>query len=345
MIMHKTSYSFDASIWELFWWPYAGASVYLLPQGGEKEPEVIAKAIEEQKITAMHFVPSMLHAFLEHIKYRSVPIKTNRLKRVFSGGEQLGTHLVSRFHELLPNVSITNSYGPTEATVEAAFFDCPPQEKLERIPIGKPVHHVRLYILNQNQRMLPVGCIGELYIAGAGVARGYLNRPALTEERFLEDPFYPGERMYKTGDVARWLPDGNVEFLGRTDDQVKIRGYRIEPGEIEAALISIEGVREAAVTVRTDSGEPELCAYIEGLRRNEVRAQLERLLPGYMIPAYMIEMEQWPVTPSGKLDRNALPAPGGAADAETYTAPRNVTELKFSTYHQVNEVKSCLQKY
>ncbi|MEC1581805.1 amino acid adenylation domain-containing protein [Bacillus subtilis] len=330
MIMHKTSYSFDASIWELFWWPYAGASVYLLPQGGEKEPEVIVKAIEEQKITAMHFVPSMLHAFLEHIKYRSVPIKTNRLKRVFSGGEQLGTHLVSRFYELLPNVSITNSYGPTEATVEAAFFDCPPQEKLERIPIGKPVHHVRLYILNQNQRMLPAGCIGELYIAGAGVARGYLNRPALTEERFLEDPFYPGERMYKTGDVARWLPDGNVEFLGRTDDQVKIRGYRIEPGEIEAALRSIEGVREAAVTVRTDSGEPELCAYVEGLQRNEVRAQLESLLPGYMVPAYMIEMEQWPVTPSGKLDRNALPAPDGAADAETYTAPRNVTEMKLS---------------
>ncbi|MHA6486325.1 amino acid adenylation domain-containing protein [Bacillus cabrialesii] len=330
VIMHKTSYSFDASIWELFWWPYAGASVYLLPQGGEKEPEVIAQAIEEQKITAMHFVPSMLHAFLEHIKYRPVPIKTKALKRVFSGGEQLGTHLVSRFCELLPNVALTNSYGPTEATVEAAFFDCPLYEKLERIPIGKPVHHVRLYILNQKQRMLPAGCIGELYIAGAGVARGYLNRPALTEERFLEDPFYPGERMYKTGDVARWLPDGHVEFLGRLDDQVKIRGYRIEPGEIEAALRSIEGIREAAVTVRTDSGEPELCAYIEGLRRNEVRAQLERLLPGYMIPAHMIEMEQWPVTPSGKLDRNALPASGGAADEKTYTAPRNVTEMKLA---------------
>ncbi|MGR2697468.1 amino acid adenylation domain-containing protein [Bacillus inaquosorum] len=330
VIMHKTSYSFDASIWELFWWPYAGASVYLLPQGGEKEPEVIAKAVEEQEITAMHFVPSMLHAFLEHIKYRPVPIKINGLKRVFSGGEQLGTHLVSRFCELLPGVALTNSYGPTEATVEAAFFDCPLHEKLERVPIGKSVHHVRLYILNQKQRMLPAGCIGELYIAGAGVARGYLNRPALTKERFLEDPFYPGERMYKTGDLARWLPDGHVEFLGRLDDQVKIRGYRIEPGEIEAALRSIEGVREAAVTVRTDSGEPELCAYTEGLRRNEVRTQLERLLPSYMIPAHMIEMERWPVTPSGKLDRNALPAPGGAADAETYTAPSNVTEMKLA---------------
>ncbi|MCO4850613.1 non-ribosomal peptide synthetase [Bacillus vallismortis] len=330
VVMHKTSYSFDASIWELFWWPYAGASVYLLPQGGEKEPEVIAQAIEEQKITAMHFVPSMLHAFLEHIKYRPVPMKTNGLKRVFSGGEQLGAHLVFRFCELLPNVALTNSYGPTEATVEASFFDCPQHEKLERVPIGKPVHHVRLYVLNQKQRMLPAGCIGELYIAGSGVARGYLNRPVLTEERFLEDPFYPGERMYKTGDVARWLPDGNMEFLGRLDDQVKIRGYRIEPGEIEAALRGIEGIREAAVTVRTESGEPELCAYIEGLRRNEVRAQLETLLPGYMIPAHLIEIEQWPVTPSGKLDRNALPAPDGAADAETYTAPRNVTEMKLA---------------
>ncbi|MCY9419399.1 AMP-binding protein, partial [Bacillus inaquosorum] len=126
-----------------------------------------AKAIEEREITAMHFVPSMLHAFLEHIKHRPVPIKTNRLKRVFSGGEQLGTHLVSRFCELLPNVALTNSYGPTEATVEAVFFDCPLNEKLERVPIGKSVHHVRLYILNQKQRMLPAGCIGELYIAGA----------------------------------------------------------------------------------------------------------------------------------------------------------------------------------
>ncbi|MEK4378122.1 fengycin non-ribosomal peptide synthetase FenA [Bacillus sp. FSL R5-0434] len=330
VILHKTSYSFDASIWELFWWPYAGASVYLLPQGGEKEPDMILKVIEEQQITAMHFVPSMLHAFLEYLKNGPAPIKTNRLKRVFSGGEQLGAHLVSRFCELLPDVTLTNSYGPTEATVEAAFFDCPLDEKLDRIPIGKPIHHVRLYILNQKQRMLPAGCIGELYIAGAGVARGYLNRPELTEERFLDDPFYPGERMYKTGDLARWLPDGQVEFLGRLDDQVKIRGYRIEPGEIEAVLRSIEGVREAAVTVRTESGEAELCAYAEGLGRNEVRKQLEALLPGYMIPAHIIEMEQWPVTPSGKLDRKALPAPDGAADRETYTAPRNLTEMKLS---------------
>ncbi|MCY9178575.1 non-ribosomal peptide synthetase, partial [Bacillus inaquosorum] len=233
---------------------------------------------------------------------------------------------------LLPQVSLIHGYGPTEATVDAAFYVLDPERDRDRlrIPIGKPVPGARLYVLDPHLAVQPCGVAGELYIAGSGVARGYLNRQALTEERFLEDPFYPGERMYKTGDLARWLPDGNIEFLGRTDDQVKIRGYRIEPGEIEAALRSIEGVREAAVTVRTDSGEPELCAYTEGLRRNEVRTQLERLLPSYMIPAHMIEMERWPVTPSGKLDRNALPAPGGAADAETYTAPSNVTEMKLA---------------
>ncbi|WP_141292229.1 condensation domain-containing protein, partial [Bacillus atrophaeus] len=171
---------------------------------------------------------------------------------------------------------------------------------------------------------------GELYIAGNGVARGYLNRPELTTERFLSDPFYPGERMYKTGDLARWLPDGQVEFLGRLDDQVKIRGYRIEPGEIESALRNLEGVQEAAVITRADSGETELCAYIQGRDKNDVRAQLAHVLPGYMIPAHFVQIDTWPITPSGKLDRKALPAPDGAAGQESYKAPRNLTEMKLA---------------
>ncbi|WP_139026247.1 AMP-binding protein, partial [Bacillus subtilis] len=175
------------------------------------------------------------------------------LKRVFAGGEPLAPRTAARFASVLPQVSLIHGYGPTEATVDAAFYVLDPERDRDRlrIPIGKPVPGARLYVLDPHLAVQPSGVAGELYIAGAGVARGYLNRPALTEERFLEDPFYPGERMYKTGDVARWLPDGNIEFLGRLDDQVKIRGYRIEPGEIEAALRSIEGVREAAVTVRT----------------------------------------------------------------------------------------------
>ncbi|WEY90413.1 non-ribosomal peptide synthetase [Bacillus subtilis] len=331
IVMVKTSFSFDASVWQLFWWALSGASAYLLPPGWEKDSALIVKAIHQEKVTTAHFIPAMLNSFLDQAEMLALGDGTN-LKRVFAGGEPLAPRTAARFASVLPQVSLIHGYGPTEATVDAAFYVLDPERDRDRlrIPIGKPVPGARLYVLDPHLAVQPSGVAGELYIAGAGVARGYLNRPALTEERFLEDPFYPGERMYKTGDVARWLPDGNVEFLGRTDDQVKIRGYRIEPGEIEAALRSIEGVREAAVTVRTDSGEPELCAYVEGLQRNEVRAQLERLLPGYMVPAYMIEMEQWPVTPSGKLDRNALPAPDGAADAETYTAPRNVTEMKLS---------------
>jgi len=331
IVMVKTSFSFDASVWQLFWWSLSGASAYLLPPGWEKDSALIVQAIHQENVTTAHFIPAMLNSFLDQAEIERLSDRTS-LKRVFAGGEPLAPRTAARFASVLPQVSLIHGYGPTEATVDAAFYVLDPERDRDRlrIPIGKPVPGARLYVLDPHLAVQPSGVAGELYIAGAGVARGYLNRPALTEERFLEDPFYPGERMYKTGDVARWLPDGNVEFLGRTDDQVKIRGYRIEPGEIEAALRSIEGVREAAVTVRTDSGEPELCAYVEGLQRNEVRAQLERLLPGYMVPAYMIEMEQWPVTPSGKLDRNALPAPGGAADAETYTAPRNVTEMKLS---------------
>ncbi|WP_339225834.1 plipastatin non-ribosomal peptide synthetase PpsC [Bacillus sp. PS196] len=331
IVMVKTSFSFDASVWQLFWWALSGASAYLLPPGWEKDSALIVQAIHQENVTTAHFIPAMLNSFLDQAEIERLSDRTS-LKRVFAGGEPLAPRTAARFASVLPQVSLIHGYGPTEATVDAAFYVLDPERDRDRlrIPIGKPVPGARLYVLDPHLAVQPSGVAGELYIAGAGVARGYLNRPALTEERFLEDPFYPGERMYKTGDVARWLPDGNVEFLGRTDDQVKIRGYRIEPGEIEAALRNIEGVREAAVTVRTDSGEPELCAYIEGLQRNEVRAQLERLLPGYMVPAYMIEMKQWPVTPSGKLDRNALPAPGGAADAETYTAPRNVTEMKLS---------------
>ncbi|QIW80197.1 non-ribosomal peptide synthetase [Bacillus tequilensis] len=331
IVMVKTSFSFDASVWQLFWWSLSGASAYLLPPGWEKDPALIVKAIHQERITTVHFIPAMLNSFLDQAEIERLSNGTN-LKRVFAGGEPLAPHMAARFASVLPHVSLIHGYGPTEATVDAAFYMLDPERDTDRlrIPIGKPVPGARLYVLDPHLAVQPTGVAGELYIAGAGVARGYLNRPALTAERFLEDPFYPGEHMYKTGDVARWLPDGNIEFIGRLDDQAKIRGYRIEPGEIEAALRSIEGIKEAAVTVRTDSGETELCAYIEGLRRNEVRAQLERQLPGYMIPAHLIEVEQWPVTPSGKLDRNALPAPDGAADAETYTAPRNVTEIKLA---------------
>ncbi|MFZ7631941.1 amino acid adenylation domain-containing protein [Bacillus velezensis] len=333
IIVLKSSFSFDASIWQLFWWTMSGASVYLLPAGWEKDPVRMIEAFASEKVTTAHFIPAMVNSFLDALETEPEETRTRlgrTLTRVFAGGEALSPLTAARFADLLPETMLIHGYGPTEATVDAAFYVCDRKRDSgrTRLPIGKPVPGARLYVLDSGGTIQPAGVAGELYIAGTGVARGYLNRPELTEERFLDDPFYPGERMYQTGDIARWTEDGLVEWLGRSDGQVKVRGYRIEPGEIEAAIRRIDGIREAAVTARTEHGETALYAYIEGRESDDVRAELATRLPAYMMPAQFIKMTEWPVTPSGKLDRRALPAPGGAADRQAYTAPRNVTEMK-----------------
>ncbi|MCY0089450.1 MULTISPECIES: non-ribosomal peptide synthetase [Bacillus amyloliquefaciens group] len=333
IIVLKSSFSFDASIWQLFWWTMSGASVYLLPAGWEKDPVRMIEAFSSEKVTTAHFIPAMVNSFLDALETEPAETRTRlgrTLTRVFAGGEALSPLTAARFADLLPETMLIHGYGPTEATVDAAFYVCDRKRDSgrTRLPIGKPVPGARLYVLDSGGTIQPAGVAGELYIAGTGVARGYLNRPELTEERFLDDPFYPGERMYQTGDTARWTEDGLVEWLGRSDGQVKVRGYRIEPGEIEAAIRRIDGIREAAVTARNEHGDTALYAYIEGRESDDVRAELATRLPAYMMPAQFIEMSEWPVTPSGKLDRRALPAPGGAADRQAYTAPRNVTEMK-----------------
>ncbi|UJA37607.1 non-ribosomal peptide synthetase [Bacillus velezensis] len=333
VIVLKSSFSFDASIWQLFWWTMSGASVYLLPAGWEKDPVRMIEAFASEKVTTAHFIPAMVNSFLDALETEPEETRARlgrTLTRVFAGGEALSPLTAARFADLLPETMLIHGYGPTEATVDAAFYVCDRKQDSgrTRLPIGKPVPGARLYVLDSGGTIQPAGVAGELYIAGTGVARGYLNRPELTEERFVDDPFYPGERMYQTGDIARWTEDGLVEWLGRSDGQVKVRGYRIEPGEIEAAIRRIDGIREAAVTARTEEGETALYAYIEGRKSDDVRAELATRLPAYMMPAQFIEMSEWPVTPSGKLDRRALPAPGGAADRQAYTAPRNVTEMK-----------------
>ncbi|MBL3626078.1 MULTISPECIES: non-ribosomal peptide synthetase [Bacillus] len=333
IIVLKSSFSFDASIWQLFWWTMSGASVYLLPAGWEKDPVRMIEAFASEKVTTAHFIPAMVNSFLDALETEPAETRTRlgrTLTRVFAGGEALSPLTAARFADLLPETMLIHGYGPTEATVDAAFYVCDRKRDSgrTRLPIGKPVPGARLYVLDSGGTIQPAGVAGELYIAGTGVARGYLNRPELTEERFLDDPFYPGERMYQTGDIARWTEDGLVEWLGRSDGQVKVRGYRIEPGEIEAAIRRIDGIREAAVTARNEHGDTALYAYIEGRESDDVRAELATRLPAYMMPAQFIEMSEWPVTPSGKLDRRALPAPGGAADRRAYTAPRNVTEMK-----------------
>ncbi|MCB6216990.1 non-ribosomal peptide synthetase [Bacillus paralicheniformis] len=335
VIVLKSSFSFDASIWQLFWWMIPGASMYLLPQGWEKDPALMTEAFTNEGVTTAHFIPAMANSFLDQVEMETEEKRTSlakTLKHVFAGGEALAPQTAARFARSLPETAVIHGYGPTEATVDAAFYRYDHEKDRERmrLPIGKPVPGARLYILDSEKAVQPIGVAGELYIAGAGVARGYLNRPELTEERFLDDPFYSGERMYQTGDLARWLPDGTVEWLGRMDGQVKIRGYRIEPGEVEAALRQIDGVREAAVVARTEGEETELCAYIEGQDQKTARTELGKRLPAYMMPSSFIEMRDWPVTPSGKLDRKALPAPDGAAERRAYTAPQTITEMKLA---------------
>ncbi|WP_127534762.1 non-ribosomal peptide synthetase, partial [Paenibacillus kobensis] len=230
VVLQKTPFSFDVSVWELLWWSFYGASVCFLQPGGEKNLEAIAEAIATHKVTTLHFVPSMLNAFLEYAENGSKWKDLSSMRRVFASGEALNKHQVDRFFAVMgeTEVELINLYGPTEATVDVTYFDCRPG--MDGVPIGKPIDNTRIYIVGSGNELQPVGVAGELCIAGVGQARGYLNRPELTAEKFEDNPFEPGERMYRTGDLARWLPDGNIEYLGRIDQQVKIRGYRIELG-------------------------------------------------------------------------------------------------------------------
>ncbi|WP_144028931.1 non-ribosomal peptide synthetase, partial [Paenibacillus tyrfis] len=340
VILQKTPFTFDVSVWELFGWATVGASVCLLIPGGEKSPERILETIGRYGVTRTHFVPAMMPAFLDYAEQQpehELAEQTASLVLVSVSGEALPPQHVARFYQTfgrLNGARLVNLYGPTEATVEVSYFDCEPDESYAVIPIGKPVHNTRLYILKEGTEQLqPIGVAGELCIAGVQVARGYLNRPELTAEKFTADPFVAGERMYRTGDLTRLLPDGNVEYLGRIDHPVKIRGYRIELGEIEAQLLKLAPVQQAVVIAREDgSGQEQLCAYIvaeQQMTVSELRGELSRELPGYMIPSYFVQMEQMPLSANGKLDRKALPAPEGSMLTGTeYVAPRTAVEAQ-----------------
>ncbi|MFI5496797.1 amino acid adenylation domain-containing protein [Actinoplanes sp. NPDC051859] len=329
VVLQKTPSSFDVSVWELFWWAIEGAQVTFLPPGAEKEPDRILHAVGTQGVTVLHFVPSMLGPFLDLLE--SAPqrrAEAMSLRYVFCSGEALPPALVERFSRVFAGAArpqLVNLYGPTEATVDVSFFDCP-AEPVHRVPIGRPIANHRLYVLGLDDQPQPVGVAGELCIAGVGLARGYLDRPGLTAEKFVADPFQPDERMYRTGDLARWLADGTVEYLGRLDDQVKIRGNRVELGEVQNALARTSGVTGAVVVDRhTAARGRHLVGYyvadtaIDPLR---LRTELAITLPDFMIPAYFVRIDRVPLTPNGKADRRALPAPaldGAEADAPPRT--------------------------
>src|SRR4028118_1845784 len=259
-VLQKTPFSFDVSVWEFFWPLLTGARLVIAKQDGHRDPGYLVKAIVQQQITTLHFVPSMLQIFLEEQSLESCSC----LRRVICSGEALPHELVERFFVRL-ECELHNLYGPTEAAIDVTFWQCKRDSNLKTVPIGRPIANTQLYILDRYLQPVPVGVAGELYIGGAGLARGYLNRPELTADRFILNPFSdePSSRLYKTGDLARYLSDGNIEFLGRIDHQVKIRGFRIELGEIEAAIGQHPDVRESVVMKREDAwGNQRLVAYI-----------------------------------------------------------------------------------
>lgn len=317
VILQKTPYCFDVSVWELFWWVLHGAKLCFLIPGGERNPLAIVKTIQKHQISVIHFVPSMLNVFLEYLdgKAPGVVQSLASVRRVFASGEVLTGSHVKKFNDIWGSktgAQLTNLYGPTEATVDVSYFDCPTHNDFEKIPIGRPIQNHRLYIIRDGQQAA-IGQAGELCIAGIGLARGYLNNPTLTNERFTDNPVNPGERIYLTGDIARWLPDGNIEYLGREDYQVKIRGLRIELGEIENTIMAYPGISDSVVLVKKYSDNVILLiAYI--LCRSELqiaalKLYLSQHLPDYMIPNHFEQIDEMPLTPNGKADRKALPEP------------------------------------
>ncbi|MGD2090935.1 MAG: amino acid adenylation domain-containing protein, partial [Candidatus Aminicenantes bacterium] len=324
----KTSYLFDVSVTELFGWFLEGGRLAILQPGGEKDPKAIREMIAREGVTHINFVPSMFRTFVEILDPQEI-VKLAGLKYIFLAGEALLPGPVNRFRRLNTAIAIENIYGPTEAAVYAGWYSLADWKGEASIPIGKPLPNVTLYIVDKWGYLQPIGVPGELRIGGKGLARGYLNRPELTADKFdhdlwdyqdYQDGYHRSSRsyksyvLYKTGDLARWLPDGNIEFLGRMDHQVKIRGFRIELGEIEHRLFKHDEIKEAVVVPIADArGDRYLCAYIAGSKEfdtSELREFLSAQLPDYMVPSHFVQLEAIPLTSNGKINRKILPSPG-----------------------------------
>ncbi len=333
--LRKTVFTFDVSVCELFRCIVWGGAVLIADAQLEKDMPRLTRAVKEHGVTIMDSVPSPLALFLEEVASEGVELP--RLRLVFTGVEAVDIAVVKRFREVLNRpfgTRLINAYGPTEATVDVTSFDCTAGEYPPVVPIGRPMSNTAVYILDPWGRPLPVGVPGQLCISGACLAYGYLNRPQLTAERFscISSLSPLPSRFYLSGDFARWMPDGNILFLGRIDSQVKVRGFRIEPGEIEQQILAHEPVREAVVVAREDhAGDHYLTAYIvpgaAGFESNRLKVFLEERLPHYMVPAYLVQLDHLPLKPNGKVDKDALPLPD-PGDGETYVAPRDQLELR-----------------
>nr|WP_257814069.1 non-ribosomal peptide synthetase [Burkholderia glumae] len=326
-VLQKTPFSFDVSVWEFFWPLMVGARLAIAAPGAHRDPAELAQTIVAHRVTTLHFVPSMLQAFVASEAQAGACGAT--LKRIVCSGEALPADLRERVANVLPGVDLFNLYGPTEAAIDVSAWRCV-DEAGRAVPIGRPIAATQTWVLDARLNPVPPGVPGELYLGGAGLARGYLGRADLTAERFVPDPFAtaPGARLYRTGDLARWRADGVLDYLGRVDHQVKIRGLRIELGEIESALTALAAVREAVVVAR----DGRLVGYVtgeagEGLDPGRLRAALAARLPDYMVPWRIVVLAALPLNPNGKVDRRALPAPEpAAAEDAQHEAPREGVE-------------------
>ncbi|TCP67308.1 non-ribosomal peptide synthetase [Baia soyae] len=333
----KTTFAFDVSVAELFGWFFGGRLV-ILEQGLEKDPFRMLRAIDQYQVTYLNLVPSMLSILLDTITEDKLAM-LNRLKYLFVAGEAITQPVIHKFYQLTNTVQLKNLYGPTEMTVYATGYPLSKEEDHIHVPIGKPLANMEAYIVNSHSQLQPVGVMGELCLAGRGIARGYLNKPELTEKSFVDHPYRPGTKMYRTGDIARWLPCGNIQFFGRIDHQVKIRGYRIELGEIETKLVEHPAIQKAVVVAhKNERGDASLCSYLVSDGKwtlSELRKHLAKSLPDYMIPCYFMELDALPLTPSGKVDKRALPEPNIEDQIhKKYMAPTNEEEMTIAEIFQ-----------
>jgi amino acid adenylation domain-containing protein len=327
-VLHKTSTMFDVSVWELVWPLMVGARLVLAEPGRQADVDYLVRVMHEHRVNAVHFVPSLFHQFVR--QEWAAPL--DELRQVVCSGEALSGDDVARFYARHASAAVDNLYGPTEASIEVSAWRCARPGDGGAPPIGTPISNVRLHVLDAALRPVPIGVAGELFIGGVGLARGYAGRAELTAERFVADPFAAdGSRLYRTGDRARWRADGQVEYLGRLDAQVKVRGFRIEPGEVEAALTAHPAVASAVVT----AAEGRLVAYLVpvGLdtgipQAGQLRGFLAGQLPDYMLPSVFVELTAIPLTPNGKVDRAALPAPDATRPqlADAFAAPSTPAE-------------------
>ncbi|WP_241338758.1 non-ribosomal peptide synthase/polyketide synthase [Pseudomonas aeruginosa] len=326
-VLQKTPFSFDVSVWEFFWPLMSGARLVVAAPGDHRDPAKLVALINREGVDTLHFVPSMLQAFLQDEDVASC----TSLKRIVCSGEALPADAQQQVFAKLPQAGLYNLYGPTEAAIDVTHWTCVEEGK-DAVPIGRPIANLACYILDGNLEPVPVGVLGELYLAGRGLARGYHQRPGLTAERFVASPFVAGERMYRTGDLARYRADGVIEYAGRIDHQVKLRGLRIELGEIEARLLEHPRVREAAV-LAVDGRQ--LVGYVVlesegGDWREALAAHLAASLPEYMVPAQWLALERMPLSPNGKLDRKALPKIEAEDGLGEYVAPASEPERQLA---------------